>query len=93
MRVILVWLWRTACDDDLPLCVIGEVDVLQRIALLLPKRLLFRRRGFPGTLCGLGGVGDFGLLLGESDQRREQQGGEEGEGGFHVSLAWVDPAI
>jgi hypothetical protein len=82
MRVIPARLWRSAGDDDLPLCVISEVDVLQRLALLLPKRLLFSRRGFPGTFRGLGGIRDFGLGLAEDGDGREQQRSED-EVGFH----------
>ena len=83
MRVILARLRRTARDDDLPLRVLREIDVFQRPALLLPQRLLFSGSGFPRMLRSLGGVGDLGLGLGESGKRREQQGGEEGEVGFH----------
>jgi hypothetical protein len=86
MRMIRPRLRRTARDDDLPLRVFGEVNVLQSIPLLLPQCLRLGGGGFPIAFRSLGGVGDFGLLLCECSHRREQQDGEEGEvdeGRFH----------
>ena len=74
MRVILARLWRSASDDDLPLRVISQVDLLQRLALLLPQSLLFSGRGFPGASCGFRCVRDCGFRLSEDRQRREKQG-------------------
>ena len=70
MRMVLVRFRQTAGDDNLPLRVFGEVDVDQCVALPLPKRFLFCRRGFPCAFGGLGGVCDFGLRLGKGGQRR-----------------------
>ena len=72
MRVICPRPRRTARDDDLPRRVVSEIDVRQRLLVLLPQRLLLRRRGFPGTFLGLGGIGGFRLLVGESGHGREQ---------------------
>lgn len=83
MSVILDRLRRTARDDDVPLGIIGEIDVDQRSPLLLPKRFLFSGCGFPDTFRGLGSAGDLGFKLGECGQRSEQQDGEEGESEFH----------
>gem|GEM_PF-517072 len=77
MRVILARFRGTACDDDLALSVPGEIDVPQRLAVLLPKRLLFRRRRFPRAVRSLGGVRDFGLGLGEDSRRQEKKEGEK----------------
>ena len=53
MRVILARLRRTTSDDDLPLRILGHVDVGQRLAMLLQQRLLFSGCGFPSALRGL----------------------------------------
>ena len=66
MRVILVQLRRTESDNDQAIRIVREVDVFQRLGLLLLLRLLSS-----GALSGFGRVGGFCLRLRENGQRWE----------------------
>ena len=80
MRVVLPG--RSLGDDNLPLQILRKVDVLQGLALLHPKRLLLRRRGFPRAFHG------FGLRLSKRGERGEQEYQESGTEGHQIILGF-----